>query len=78
VPLFIGFVEGRVPLGVTFSFLISSLGTEAKGEKVSDIQEIIKFTMPTPGLVLNGKLKHSGKPLPTLEKVKELIKVIER
>ncbi len=50
------------------------LGLEAKTEKVSDIQEIMKYTMSTPGLVVNGKLKHSGKPLPTLEKVKELIK----
>src|SRR5665811_1932937 len=24
VPLFIGFIEGRVPLGVTFSFLVAS------------------------------------------------------
>jgi hypothetical protein len=29
--------------------------------------------MSTPGLVVNGKLKHSGKPLPSLEKVKEMI-----
>lgn len=49
------------------------LGIEAKIEKVSDIQEIMKYTMSTPGLVVNGKLKHSGKPLPSIEKVKELI-----
>jgi len=30
--------------------------------------------MSTPGLVINGKLKHAGKPLPSLEKVKELIR----
>jgi hypothetical protein len=30
--------------------------------------------MSTPALVVNGKLKHSGKPLPSLEKVKELIR----
>ena len=53
---------------------VSELGIEAKVEKIADIQEIMKFTMSTPGLVVNGKLKHSGKPLPTLEKVKELIR----
>jgi hypothetical protein len=30
--------------------------------------------MSTPGLVVNGKLKHSGKPLPNIDKVKTLIK----
>ena len=50
------------------------LGIEAKIEKVSNIRDIMKYTMSTPGLVVNGKLKHSGKPLPSLDKVKELIK----
>ncbi len=53
---------------------IRELNIEAKIEKVSDIREIMKYTMSTPGLVVNGKLKHSGKPLPGLDKVKELIK----
>ena len=53
---------------------VSELGVTAKIEKISDIQEIMKYTMSTPGLVINGKLKHSGKPLPNLEKVKTLIK----
>jgi hypothetical protein len=53
---------------------VGELGIEATVEKVSDIQEIMKYTMSTPGLVVNGKLKHSGKPLPTLEKVKEMIR----
>ena len=52
----------------------TELGIDATVEKVSDIQEIMKYTMSTPGLVVNGKLKHSGKPLPDTEKVKELIK----
>ena len=50
------------------------LGIEAKIEKVTDMREIMKYTMSTPGLVINGKLKHSGKPLPNLDKLKELIK----
>ena len=53
---------------------LGELGIEAKVEKISEIQEIMKYTMSTPGLVVNGKLKHSGKPLPGLDKVKILIK----
>ncbi len=52
---------------------LKELGIESKIDKVTDIREIMKYTMSTPGLVINGKLKHSGKPLPSLEKVKELI-----
>jgi len=53
---------------------LKELGIEAGVEKISDIQEIMRYTMSTPGLVVNGKLKHSGKPLPSLDKVKALIK----
>lgn len=53
---------------------IKELGIDAKIEKVSDIRDIMKYTMSTPGLVVNAKLKHSGNPLPSLDKVKELIK----
>jgi hypothetical protein len=52
---------------------VNELGITAKIEKISDIQEIMKYTMSTPGLVVNGKLKHSGKPLPTIEKTKQLL-----
>jgi hypothetical protein len=34
----------------------------------------MKYTMTTPGFVVNGKLKHAGMPLPSIEKVKEIIK----
>lgn len=53
---------------------VKELGIDAKIGKISDIQEIMKYTMSTPGLVVNGKLKHSGKPLPNIEKVKAFIK----
>ncbi len=54
---------------------IAALGIEARIEHVSDIKEFMKYhMMSTPGLVVNGKLKHSGKPLPDIEKVKTLIK----
>jgi len=50
------------------------LGIEATFEKVTDIREIMKYTMSTPGLVVNGELKHFGKPLPDIYKVKALLK----
>jgi small redox-active disulfide protein 2 len=53
---------------------VKELGIEAIVDKVTDIKEIMKYTMSTPALVVNGKLKHAGKPLPTLDKVKELIR----
>lgn len=53
---------------------VKELGVDAKVDKITDIKEIMKFTMSTPALLINGKLKHSGKPLPSLEKVKELIR----
>lgn len=52
---------------------VKELGIEAKVDKITDFKEIMKYTMSTPALVINGKLKHSGKPLPGIEKVKELI-----
>ena len=53
---------------------VSELGITAEIGKISDIQEIMKYTMFTPGLVINGRLKHSGRPLPSIDKVKALIK----
>ena len=52
---------------------VMELGIDAKIEKVTDMIQIMKYTMSTPGLVVNGKVKHRGKPLPNLEKVKSLI-----
>jgi small redox-active disulfide protein 2 len=52
---------------------VKELGIDAKVDKITDIKEMMKYTISTPGFVVNGKLKHSGKPLPSLEKVKELI-----
>jgi len=52
---------------------VQELGVEANIDKITDMIEIMKYTMTTPGLIVNGKLKHKGKPLPTVEKVKELI-----
>lgn len=53
---------------------VAELGIDAKIEKITDMIEIMKYTMSTPGLVVNGKLKHKGKPLPDLEHVKTLLR----
>jgi len=54
---------------------VKELGIDATVVKITDIMEIAKQgILSTPGLVVNGKIKHSGKPLPNLDKVKELIK----
>jgi small redox-active disulfide protein 2 len=54
---------------------VKELGIDAKVEKITDIAQIAMHgILSTPGLIVNGKIKHSGKPLPTLEKVKQLIK----
>jgi small redox-active disulfide protein 2 len=54
---------------------VKELGIDAKIEKIADIGQIAMHgILSTPGLIVNGKIKHSGKPLPSLEKVKELIK----
>ena len=53
---------------------VKELNLDVTIDKVSDIQEIMKYTMTTPGFVVNGKLKHAGMPLPGIEKVEEIIK----
>ena len=54
---------------------VKELGIEANIEKITDIGQIAMHgILSTPGLIVNGKIKHLGKPLPSLQKVKELIK----
>jgi small redox-active disulfide protein 2 len=54
---------------------VRDLGINVEVAKIADIGEIVRYgILSTPGLIVNGKVKHSGKPLPTLERVKELIK----
>ena len=53
---------------------VSELGIDAQIDHVTNIQEIMRYAISTPGLVVNGKLKHSGRPLPSQERVKDLIK----
>ena len=53
---------------------VSELGVDAKVDYITDMMGIMKYVMSTPGLVVNGKVKHAGKPLPSLDKVKALIR----
>jgi small redox-active disulfide protein 2 len=54
---------------------VKELGINAYVVKITDISQIAMHgILSTPGLIVNGKIKHSGKPLPSLEKVKEFIK----
>jgi len=54
---------------------VKELGINAEVVKITDMAQIAMHgILSTPGLIVNGKIKHSGKPLPNIEKVKELIK----
>ncbi len=52
---------------------LSELGVQAKIEEVKDINKIMEYPiMFTPALVVNGKVKLSGK-VPTVEEVKKYL-----
>lgn len=53
---------------------VKELGVDANIVKITDMGDIMRHgILSTPGLIVNGKLKHSGKPLPDSNKVKALI-----
>ena len=52
---------------------VQELGIEAEIEKVTEIQDIIKFQiLMTPGLVINGQVKVAGR-VPPVEEIKQLL-----
>lgn len=53
---------------------VKKSGVEANIEYVTNIGAIRKYIMITPGLVIDEKVVHQGKPLPRVEKIEELIK----
>ena len=53
--------------------VVAELGLDCEVEKVTDINEIISFgVMMTPGLVIDGDVKSSGKLL-SVEDIKNLL-----
>ncbi|MEX6587465.1 thioredoxin family protein [Paraclostridium bifermentans] len=53
---------------------VEELGIEATFEKVTDMVQIMSFgVMKTPALVVNGKVKASGR-VPSVEDIKDLLK----
>jgi small redox-active disulfide protein 2 len=52
---------------------VKQIGADAEIEYVTDMGQITKYVMMTPGLVINEKVMHQGKPLPNVQKVKDLI-----
>lgn len=52
---------------------VRELGLDAKVEKVEDVREIVKFkVLSTPALVLDGRVRATGKVLST-EAIKQLL-----
>ncbi len=52
---------------------VQELGIEAEIEKVTEIQDIIKFQiLMTPGLVINGQVKAAGR-IPSIEEIKQML-----
>ena len=52
---------------------VVELGVDADIEYLTDMADIRKYIMMTPGLVINEKVAHQGKPLPNVDKIKALI-----
>lgn len=52
---------------------VKELNADAQVEYVTDMQDIVKYIMSTPGLVIDEVVVHQGKPLPDAQKVKSII-----
>jgi len=52
---------------------LAELSVQAEVQKVTDFKEIAKYIMMPPGLVIDEKVKHKGKPLPRVEQIKKWI-----
>jgi len=53
---------------------VRDLDPKIEVEYVTGMDEIQKYVMLTPGLVINEKVVHQGKPLPNVAKIKSIIK----
>ena len=52
---------------------VRELGLDAQVEYVTDLGQIGEYVALTPGLVVDGKVVHQGKPLPKVKRIKELL-----
>ncbi len=52
---------------------VKETGVDAEIEYVTEIDKIGKYVMMTPGLVINEKVAHQGRPLLNKEKIAKLI-----
>ncbi len=57
----------------TVKKVVAQLGIQAEITHIKDMKEIFKYTQVTPGILINGKLKHSGFPLPSEDKVRNIL-----
>lgn len=56
------------------STIVKSKNIPAEVEKVVDVRELAKLgVMTTPVLVVDGKVKHAGAPIPVPQAVEKLI-----
>lgn len=56
------------------SKIVEAKKLQASVEKVIDVKEVLKYgVMTTPLLVVDGKLKHYGSPIPAPQKIEELL-----
>ncbi len=61
----------------TVQAAVKELGVEAEVEHLAGMDDIKKYIMMTPGLVINEKVAHQGRPLPNIDKVKAIIRKAE-
>lgn len=55
---------------------LAELKLDATVTKVTDYAEIAKYIMMTPGVVIDDKVYHEGKPLPTVEQIKGWLRAV--
>ena len=53
---------------------LKKLGLQAEVEYLTNMDDIHKYVALTPGLVVDEKVVHQGKPLPSVEKIEQLIR----